>query len=91
MLRVQGKQLTQDLAAGLAAYEGYRNSPSKALVASVEAGLTYPDAAKEDSQAQSIIKVPVVAARYAGAHSLCPALLYYIVRCIVVDHVPHDV
>lgn len=64
---VQGPQLTQDLAMSLGDYEGYVNSASKHLIASVKAGKAFPDAAKEDDQAHSLIKVPLVVARYIGA------------------------
>ena len=66
---LQGPQLTQDLAEGLSQYDGYKNSASRSLIANVQAGKTYPDAAAPDDQAHSLIKVPIVVARYIGMHS----------------------
>lgn len=63
---MQGTRLTQDLATGLGSYDGYVNSASKHLIASVKGGKEFPDASKADDQAHSLIKVPIVLARYIG-------------------------
>jgi hypothetical protein len=67
---MQGALLTQDLSTGLGSYDGYVNSASKHLIASVKSGTDFPDAAKEDDQAHSLIKVPIVLARYIGTRVL---------------------
>jgi hypothetical protein len=63
---LQGRKLTADLAESFSTYNGYINSASKTLMANVKAGKTFPDAAPRDDQAHSLIKVPVVVARYFG-------------------------
>jgi hypothetical protein len=63
---VQGPQLVTDLAEAFSSYEGYVNSASKTLVRNVKEGKLYPDAAARDDQAHSLIKVPIVVARYIG-------------------------
>jgi hypothetical protein len=77
---VQGPELTADLAEGLSQYDGYKNSASKQLIASVQAGKQFPDAAAKDDQAHSLIKVPLVVARYIGA-DLVPREVVVHVSC----------
>lgn len=63
---MQGPQLTKDLAASFEAYTGRLNAVSKDLVKAVQAGKVYPDAAASNNQAHSLVKVPIVVARYGG-------------------------
>lgn len=63
---VQGALLTQDLADAFASSSGYLNRASRELVKNVQAGQTYPGAAPADDQAHSLVKVPIIVARYAG-------------------------
>lgn len=66
-LRLQGQELTGDLVAAFAASSaGYLNHPSKELVARVRAGARFPDAAAPDDQANALVKVPIIVARYCG-------------------------
>jgi hypothetical protein len=62
----QGRRLTQDLVDALNAYAGYRNRASKELLRNVANGRGFPDAAPPDNEAHSLVKVPIVVARYAG-------------------------
>ena len=63
---VTGDQLAADMASYLDAYQGYKNKATKMLIANVAAGKKHPECGADDSQVNSIVKVPVALARYAG-------------------------
>ena len=73
----QGAEMTADLAK---AFEhetpGYLNSVSRVLIKNVAKGMSFPDASPPDDQAHSLVKVPLVVARYAG-------VLFTLCRCVV--------
>lgn len=67
---VDGKQMTKHMYEAFKQYQkdgGYLNFPSKELIASIDSGKAFPEAAVFDDQAQGVVKVAVVVARYAGS------------------------
>mmetsp|Transcript_46777 Transcript_46777/g.119337 ORF Transcript_46777/g.119337 Transcript_46777/m.119337 type:complete len:428 (-) Transcript_46777:73-1356(-) len=64
---VDGAAIQQALYRGFKAYGGRLNSASTKLVQAVDRGCAYPDCAPQDDQAHGLVKVAVVAARYAGS------------------------
>lgn len=78
---VQGPKLMQDLVDAFDQYDGYVNSASKKLIASVHAGKRFPEAAAEDDQAHCLIKVPIVLARYIGAWLGCTGAMSAACSC----------
>eukprot|EP00803_Ostreobium_quekettii_P003274 evm.model.scf_647.2 EVM.evm.TU.scf_647.2 scf_647:34244-37107(+) len=66
---VDGPQMSQHMYESFKQYAssgGYLNSPSRELIWNCDSGSKYPDAAAFDDQANSMVKVAVVVARYAG-------------------------
>ena len=59
-------QLAADIASYISAYDGYKNHPTKTLIDNVADGMKYPECGADDGQANSLVKVPIAVARYAG-------------------------
>eukprot|EP00892_Ulva_mutabilis_P011222 jgi/Ulvmu1/8472/UM044_0005.1 len=59
-----------DAVEAAAGSEEYINGAARKLAAAVRAGKTYPDAAPRDNQLHSLVKVPIVVARYVGKPEL---------------------
>jgi hypothetical protein len=64
---VSGDKLAADMASYLEASPAYKNKPTKLLIANLAAGKKHPECGADDSQANSIVKAPIVVARYAGS------------------------
>lgn len=56
-----------DAVNGAAGSDEYINGAARKVAAGVRAGKAYPDAAPIDNQLHSLVKLPVVVARYVGA------------------------
>jgi len=67
---VDGPGLQQDLYEGFKAYGGRLNRASAALVSAVESGCSYPHCGARNDEAHGLVKVAIVAARYAGSPEL---------------------
>ncbi|CAD7700438.1 unnamed protein product [Ostreobium quekettii] len=70
---VDGQEMSQHMYKAFKQYAsggGYLNSPSRELVANCDAGSKYPEASAFDDQANSMVKVASVVARYAGMPEL---------------------
>ncbi|PRW50877.1 ADP-ribosylation Crystallin J1 [Chlorella sorokiniana] len=67
---IDGPGLTQHLVDFFTAYDGRLNGTAKHLVEAWAAGKRFPEAAADDSQANAIVKVPVLVARYGGTAQL---------------------
>eukprot|EP00878_Enallax_costatus_P019783 GHUV01020885.1.p1 GENE.GHUV01020885.1~~GHUV01020885.1.p1 ORF type:complete len:325 (+),score=106.22 GHUV01020885.1:330-1304(+) len=56
-------------------YPGYKNKSIKSLIANVDAGKAYPETGdSQDTQANSLCKVPLITAIYAGTEALPAAV-----------------
>ena len=67
--------------------KGYLNSVSRVLIKNVAKGMSFPDASPPDDQAHSLVKVPLVVARYAGVLFTLRGCVVYAIRVCCLRYV----